>query len=211
MVVVHELLAVQTEVVVGLGPQGIAVSVFRSGIDLERDVRGYYSALRKQFREKHWKTDDIDQLAKATFDLGNDAKRRTYEDLTKKYVDKWRAEDATNYFEVPPARVSFGDLSVTVGWVVGIRTRWPEGTSERAFILWLSKYPFPSDILNVSSYLLGQAAEHAGWSRFWRLGIWDVGCSNLLDAVSPTDDTEEWIHQCAAEFAARSARARQRP
>ena len=38
-IVIHELFSVQAEVVIGLGPQGIAVSVIRPGVDLERDDR----------------------------------------------------------------------------------------------------------------------------------------------------------------------------
>ena len=167
----------------------------------------YYSVLRKQFREKHWQTGDIHQLAEATFDLDpckHGKQLQDYEDLTGKYVDMWRAEDAS-YFEVPSAQVSLGDLSVTVDWVVGMRTH----EAERAFKLWLFKHDFPPNILDVCSYLLWQAAEHAQWPRPWRPGIWDVRSSRLLEVVSPPDGTEEWVHQCAAEFVARSTRARE--
>ena len=177
-----------------------------SGIRAKRTPAGTTTLhCEKHFREAHWETDDIDQLAEVTFDPYLCAKRRAYEGLTKKYVAVWRAEDA-RYFEVQRAEISLGELIVTVDGVIGMRTDGAEGTLERAFILWLSKDPFASDILNVSSYLLWLAAEHAPWPRQWRLGIWDVGCSNLLDAVSPLDGTEELVHRRAAEFVERTAR-----
>lgn len=170
---------------------------------------GYYSGLLKVLREKHWETDDIEQLDEAVFDLdpskrGRDQKLKTYQCLKGKYVDGWRDQDA-RYFKPARAPVSFGELTVIVDPEVGMRT----STAHRAFKLQFCKDEMlSSDLLDVCYYLLWEGADYANWPRIWTPGIWDVRHSRLLDAQSPRDHMEERVHQCAAEFVALSDRAR---
>ena len=155
-------------------------------------------------REQHWKTNDIEQLDEAVFDLdtskhGGDKRLKTFQSLKGKYVDTWRVQDAS-YFDVNSAGLSFGGLSVMVDWVVGMRT----STADRAL-----KLKFPEDemgpaLLEVCDYLLWEEALYADWPRTWRPGIWDVSHSRLVDAQRPLDHMEERVYQCAAEFVALS-------
>ena len=164
----------------------------------------YYAGLRKVFREKHWETNDIHQLDEAVFDIdlskrGNSKRLQTYQDLKRKYVDKWQDENATSYFKVAHADVSFGALNVTVNPEVGMRAR----EVERAFKLWFGVDDLQElNILDVCYYLLWEAAGYASWPRPWTPGIWDVRRSKLYEAVSPRTGMEEWVRQCADEFVA---------
>ena len=169
---------------------------------------GYYSGLLKVLREKHWETDDIQQLDEAVFDLdpskrGRDQKLKAYQCLKGKYVDRWRPQDA-RYFKPTRAPVSFGELTVIVDPEVGMRT----STAHRAFKLGFFKDEMSPALLEVCYYLLWEGADYANWPRIWSPGIWDVRLSRLLDAQSPHDHMEAWVHQCAAEFVALSDRAR---
>ena len=164
----------------------------------------YYAGLRKVFREKHWETNDIHQLDEAVFDIdlskrGNPKRLQTYQNLKRKYVDTWQDDNATSYFKVAPADVSFGALNVIVNPEVGMRTH----EVERAFKLWFGVCDLQPNILDVCYYLLWEAADYANWPRPWGPGIWDVRRSRLFEAVSPRTDMEEWVHQCADEFVAR--------
>ena len=166
---------------------------------------GYYAGLLKVLREQHWETNDIEQLDAAVFDLdlnkrGNSRKIETYQYLKERYVDTWRAQDA-RYFKVTRAQVAFGGLRVTVDPEVGMRT----STADRAFKLRFSKQEVSTNLLDVCNYLLWEAASYAEWPRPWRPGIWGVYHSRLVDAQSPPDHIEEWVHQCAAEFVALSS------
>ena len=113
-------------------------------------------------------------------------------------MDTWRVQDAS-YFDVNSAGLSFGELSVMVDWVVGMRT----STADRALKLRFSEVEMEPALLNVCDYLLWEEAHHADWPRTWRPGIWDVSHSRLVDAQRPLDHMEERVLQCAAEFVAR--------
>ena len=169
----------------------------------------YYGGLLKAFRKNHWETNNIHQLDEAVFDIdcskkGNATKLRTYQALKDNYVDTWKAENASSYFNVPRADVSFGELSIRVDAEVGMETR----EAERAFKLWLHVDDVHPDdahpnILDVCSYLLWEAADYAEWPRPWRPGIWDVRRSKLWEAASPRTGIREWVHECADDFIAR--------
>ena len=151
---------------------------------------------------------DIEQLDEAGFDLnpnkrGNRTRLQTYRCLKERYVDTWRSQGA-NYFKIKRADVSFGKLSVTVDPEVGMRTL----TADRALKLWFYEREVTTKIIGVCSYLLWEAAAYADWPRPWRPGTWDVYRSRLMDADPRPGHLEEWIHQCAAEFVALSAPAR---
>ena len=164
----------------------------------------YYSGLRKVLREKHWETNDIQQLHEAIFDLdptrrGNRKKLETYEYLKGKYVDTWRTQNAEcrrGY----RARVPFGELSVTVDPEVMMRT----STEDIAFKLRFVEAELTADFIGVCSYLLWEVADYAGRPRTELPGIWDVYHSRLEKAPRQLYPMEEWVHQCAADFVARS-------
>lgn len=167
----------------------------------------YYAGLLKVLREKHWETDDIEQLDEAVFDIapntsGSCKKMKTYQYLKARYVDTWRDEDAM-YFKIKPARIPFGGLNVTVDPEVGMRTE----TADRALKLWFSKQEV-CNLLDVCNYLLWEAAEYAEWPRPWRPGIWDVYHSRLEDEQRRLDHIEELVHRRAKEFQTLLARAR---
>ena len=120
---------------------------------------GYYTGLVKVLREQHWKTNDIEQLDEAGFDLdtskrGGEKKLKAYQCLKGKYVDTWRVQDAS-YFDVNSAGLRVGELSIMVDPVVGMRT----STADRALQLRFPAVEMEPAVLNVCDYLLWEGGS----------------------------------------------------